>query len=176
MILPKHAWPKTKIYSPADAVRRRILFLDFDGVLNNKRWFASQLRAGRTCTDFDPRNMGHLKRIVQRLPNLQIVVSSSWRCGRTVAELGQLLARVVSSEQIFDKTPELLSRSRGEEICQWRMEWGIREHIAPYNIRFAVLDDDGFDMVAVFDNFFRTDARYGLTRKIADAVVRHLRR
>lgn len=62
----------------------KVIFLDFDGVLNSSSYAASLFEAGKPTTDesghdlFDPDTIKRLNRIVDET-NAMIVVSSSWR-------------------------------------------------------------------------------------------------
>lgn len=59
------------------------IFLDVDGVLNNKKHYKKQHKkyGGRFCCEnmpFNPRSLKNLRKIVKKT-NSKIVVSSSWR-------------------------------------------------------------------------------------------------
>uniref|UniRef100_UPI002FD91380 HAD domain-containing protein n=2 Tax=Bacteroidales TaxID=171549 RepID=UPI002FD91380 len=61
----------------------KIIFLDFDGVLNTEYYQAQLLRQGRSCKDengmfFDPEAVAQLKRVVDET-NADIVIESSWK-------------------------------------------------------------------------------------------------
>lgn len=172
-----------------------VIFLDFDGVLNNTPWLTNpkkraldasdsgdaspEARWQRDLRDFDPVNMRALNDLLSKAPEAVVVVSSSWRHGMTVeslqrflGDLGAPLARVV------DKTPRLpyteengwASPSRGSEILQWLDANGGKDARA-----FVVLDDDS-DMDGVRDHFVKTDRREGLTEWDVRAALRVLER
>ena len=73
-----------------------ILFLDFDGVLHPE-----------PCHD-TPQfcRMPLFERAMAQLPGVDIVVSSSWRHGRTLADLRALLAEALRA-RIVGMTPQL---------------------------------------------------------------------
>lgn len=161
-------------------IPRRILFVDFDGVLNNKDWFVRRHKEREAdnwkfnlahpyneIDDFDPENMAHLKEIVRQVSDLCVVVSSSWRRGRTLEQLRRLLIAAVPPDQVIGATPALESRLRHEEISQWLFE------NAKADAKFAALDDDSFDMTPLGRNFFHVDSKAGLTRRHVQAVVAH---
>lgn len=110
----------------------RILFLDIDGVLNSEAWYRS--RSDGTWSEereFDPEAVFLLRAIVA-LTGCDIVISSSWRIGRNLAELQNLLPGL----PLIDKTPVMTTgHTRGEEIKVW-----LQNH-APA-ARYAIVDDD----------------------------------
>jgi hypothetical protein len=147
----------------------RIIFLDFDGVLNT---IAYLMRMGERWTSrtpeahaLDPELVGRLNAIVDATGAL-VVVSSSWRHGRTVPQLQDLLSARGFKGTVLDTTPrsvpclnELSRRmcgDRGDEIRAWLN--GRHYVIAGY----VVLDDSG-DMDAVRDHFVQTATNEGLT-------------
>ena len=62
----------------------RIIFLDIDGVLNTERYSAWLQDRGLPCRDqygilmFDPSAVANLKRILNALPDVRIVLESTW--------------------------------------------------------------------------------------------------
>lgn len=157
----------------------RVLFLDFDGVLNNTHWLVSEhrrrLRAetlGKRTPrydrthEFDPRNVRWLNHVMDMVPDLRIVVSSSWRGGMTVPELRELLRRVGlrEADRVIDKTGHAASRQRHEEIRAWM------DANNP-SFQFAAIDDDIQDMLPLGRNFFHVPSKRGLLRKHARELV-----
>lgn len=157
---------------------RRVLFLDFDGVLNNTGWFTKQaaywkgvpgaLRAPREERDFDPENMKMLGALILMVPGLKIVVSSSWRKGRTLDQLRGYLAGYVPPRRVVDVTGAHESRLRHIEITEW-----LDAQDPPVD-RFVALDDDTFDMTPLGANFIHVHRAAGLTWAHVQAVVAHL--
>ena len=101
---------------------RRIIFLDFDGVVAPiKRWD----RYG----DLDPACVQVLNEIVTQCP-AEIVVSSTWRHGRTVAELQALLEAQGFVGRVVDTTPSFEAHNdRGEEIGAWLAENDVAGYV-----------------------------------------------
>lgn len=98
-----------------------IIFLDFDGVLNSKKYIASKNESG-VC--FDPECLNLLKEIVLKT-NAKIVLTSSWRehwdkDEKLCDETGVFINEAFNSLglKIFDKTPSLNLR-REQEIKEW---------------------------------------------------------
>jgi hypothetical protein len=71
-----------------------IIFLDFDGVLNSRPFFANRIAEARIelyetlgeAADSDPANVAELERLVQAT-GASIVISSSWRHCHRLDEL-----------------------------------------------------------------------------------------
>ena len=114
----------------------KVIFLDFDGVLNSSKYLLSCEAYG---VAIDPSRMVLLKQIVDAT-NAEIVLSTSWRehwsedymnCDCT----GVLINSIFSTYglKIFDKTPEMHER-REIEIKSW-----LNMH--PEVEKFVVLDD-----------------------------------
>ncbi len=153
----------------------RVVFLDFDGVLKKHSgpWWPEAIR--------------HLDRIIDAT-GAQIVVSSTWRIGRTVNDLRLLLSAKGLNHWLFvnDKTPDLLDREgdtitnfrNGEKVTLYRArprrhEIGAWLIAHPDVTRYAIIDDDED---AGPDHFVLTDSDVGLTRRHADTAIKILNR
>jgi hypothetical protein len=143
---------------------RRIVFLDFDGVLNSHEYLLSM--SGRSmqseAEDLDPVNVARLNRIVAA-SGAEVVISSSWRYGRSVEALAAMLAERGFEGKVIDKTPDwssmtdgnvYVAEQRGDEIKAWLDERGAGV------TAFVVLDDDN-DMDAVRACHVRTSLSGG---------------
>jgi hypothetical protein len=148
-----------------------VLFLDFDGVLNGDRFLRQQRNHPPDGEQrlFDPANLTALDRLCVRAPVTSIVVTSTWRIGRTITALRELLAGegFSQADRIADATPDLGVdvRGRATEIRTW---------IAAHDpIRPLILDDFelGFESGA---GFFRIDGSEGLTLARVDEVLASL--
>lgn len=123
----------------------KVIFLDFDGVLNSAASFVMETRIrkdlpkGSLC----PVNQtlsnvccSNLQYILEAVPSAKIVISSAWR---TMFELDWLKAKLASygidSTRVVDATPHSFSGPRGREIQQW-----LEAH--PQVKEFVILDDN----------------------------------
>src|SRR5258708_3844439 len=133
----------------------KILFLDFDGVLNSNEWFSSLERGGRSTKveQIDPAAVARLNRIVDASA-AKIVVSSSWRLGHSVEELQQILEERGFRGEVVGRTPDL-NIVRGLEILAWLSAQ------AEVPESYCILDDSN-DMAALLPNLVRTSWRAGL--------------
>lgn len=145
----------------------KIIFLDWDGVLNNRPYFVehkmSLVKALTNATPaFDPAAVERLNDLVAAT-GAWVVISSSWRNGRSLTSLRGHLARRGFRGYVYGKTPDLPGRERGDEIRQW-----LDRH--PLVTSFVVLDDDA-DMTAVRENFVQTSMDTGLTDDHVTAAI-----
>lgn len=139
----------------------KILFLDFDGVLNFvgiTPWEPSRPR-------FEDEPIQQLNRIVEQV-NCSIVITSAWRTQRPVKFWANLLRNYGFKyhTNIIGMTPSLLDKSRGDEIVAWR-EQHKHEDI------FVVVDDTS-DMDGVYRQFVETNPYKGLTKEDADEIIK----
>ncbi len=94
---------------------RRVVFLDIDGVL-------APIRQWDRYGDLDPACIRVLNEIVAGA-GADVVVSSTWRHGKTVTELQAMLEAAGFIGCVIDKTPVgALGADRGEEIAAWLAE------------------------------------------------------
>src|SRR5882757_1232751 len=130
-------------YGAASSLGRptmKILFLDIDGVVNS----ATSMRCNRGL--IDPQLALIVRRIAIAIPDLKVVLSSSWRC---LGDCREIVEKKII--RCFDVTPILhdLELSRGHEIQAW-----LSEH--PEVERYAILDDDNDMLEHQMVNFFQT--------------------
>lgn len=132
----------------------KVLFLDFDGVINSIR---SAVAFGgypwnvtaKSIKLFDPVGL-RLIRMVCEKTGAKIVLSSTWRKCFKYDELGKAL-----DLPIISATPKTLSRSRGEEIEMWLNENKVDQ--------YAIVDDDSDMLKSQFPYFVKTCPKNGLS-------------
>jgi hypothetical protein len=138
----------------------RVVFLDFDGVLNTHEHLH---RVYETVTQLhhsewrllDRSHLDVLDRLLDEAPDVQVVVSSSWRYELDLTQLAEVLgeAGLRNVHRVVDVIPDL-HQPRHEEIQAW-----LDAH--PATAAFAILDDIE-DMGHLSDRHLRTDAAVGL--------------
>ena len=122
-----------------------IIFLDIDGVLNNKDTFIVQeehfLKTGESLVEIEPIMISRLAKIVKETDS-QIVLSSSWRYGwdPEYEKCSRHCNKLIHSFdeyglRIFDKTPVIKNGLRQDEIRCW-----LARHADVDN--FVILDDE----------------------------------
>jgi hypothetical protein len=109
-------------------VTRRVVFLDIDGVL-------APIRRWDRYGDLDPGCIRVLNEIVAGA-GADVVVSSTWRHGRTVSELQAMLEAEGFIGCVIDKTPTgAPGADRGDEIAAWLAEHAVGGYV--------IVDDHG---------------------------------
>lgn len=152
----------------------KVLFLDFDGVLNsqqsahfwhNKRdqskWENEMYSSWQgtlfeyLAHEFCPIALSNMEELMRRIPDLKIVVSSTWRMGNSVEDLKKILAPVkLVSDAIIDKTPVFRDGPRGNEIQDW-----LNRH--PEVTEFVIVDDDSDMLDSQQERFVHTSSLHG---------------
>ena len=145
----------------------KIIFLDFDGVLNSERYFRSY---GAEGLALNSENLCFLKEIVVAT-GAKIVLSTSWRehwekddskCSAMGVEMNEIFKKY--EMEIFDKTP-FSCISREQDIEDWLMAH-------PDTQAFVVLDDRFLDSPIIRGHFVKTDPYiYGLDEAEKDAAI-----
>lgn len=140
----------------------KVLFLDIDGVLNS---LESTMMAGprkRLVGDHvDPMLIRRLNKICEEVPDLKIVISSSWRKIYSIEEILEVFLKAgfnVKTE-IIDRTPghvEGTDGKRGHEIEAW-----YKAH--PEVTNYVILDDDSDMLRNQRRHFVNTSWVCGLT-------------
>lgn len=140
------------------AVGLQVIFLDFDGVIAP---ISDMNRYG----DLDHGCLRVLNEIVAR-SGAQVVVSSSWRFGKTVGELQQMLDEYGFAGRVIDRTPtDVQGCTRGEEVATW---------LAEHPVDGCVILDDHGDMGGLSGRLVRTNATVGLQPADADRALEKL--
>jgi HAD domain in Swiss Army Knife RNA repair proteins len=101
---------------------RRVIFLDIDGVL-------APIRQWDRYGDLEPQCIQVLNEIVVGA-GADVVVSSTWRYGKTVTELQDMLEAAGFTGSVVDKTPVGESGAdRGDEIAAWLAEHAVGGYV-----------------------------------------------
>lgn len=142
------------------------LFLDIDGVMIP---FGDRAIA--------PGCAANLRRIMAAVPELCIVISSTWRMP-PVERLKRIWRQSgLPRSWLMARTPDLAGQPgsdpeklRGLEIRRW-----LEIH-APGAARYAILDDQTEEIEPCFPPslIFQTDPTWGLTRSVAHKIIRLL--
>jgi hypothetical protein len=123
-----------------------VIFLDFDGVV-------APIRRWDRYEDLDPACIQVLNEIVAR-GGADVVVSSTWRYGKTVAELQEMLDAQGFAGRVVDKTPTgPPGADRGDEIAAW---------LAEHDVVGYVIIDDHVVMGEVRTHLVQTHPAHGL--------------
>lgn len=147
----------------------KIIFLDIDGVLNSRKCYKEHQHPPLNPygqLDLCPIYCERLGSFLNQNPDIQIVVSSSWRRVNSLGQLKQKLSDAlgINPDRIIDTTPAL-GIERGHEIQFWLDKQSERP------LSFCILDDDD-DMehlsIALVQTCFWED---GIEQKHIDMIL-----
>lgn len=150
-----------------------ILFLDFDGVLNNMPYLRSLrsqgifAEASQAWRDLMPEKVKMINKFIED-ENLAIVLSTAWR---TLFDYDDILGWLnslgeINPDRVIGMTPRgSWFNNRGEEIREWLQTYQT-------DLPFVVVDDmSSLNFDAPFDNdnvswhLIRTDDETGITEE-----------
>ena len=136
-------------------MRRRVIFLDIDGVLAPIRRWDRYGDLERPCIDV-------LNAIVTAA-SADVVVSSTWRHGKSVGELQAMLEANGFAGRVIGKTPsDIRGATRGDEIAAW---------LAENDVGGFVIIDDHADVGALRARLVLTEPGHGLQPAHVNAAV-----
>ena len=160
----------------------KLIFLDFDGVLNSQLYFKkrrAEKLAGHdlgVAGDLDPEAVGFLNEMIEKT-GAKVVVSSTWRIGMTIEELQELLEKVGFKGEVVGITPDLRGGSvlRGNEILEWIKDNPaiVRGYYSDYT-DYVIFDGDSDMLYWQRNNYFQCDGYVGLTPNVAYRATRFL--
>lgn len=163
----------------------KIVFLDFDGVLNTEYYQGLLCYRGKPWKDeygafFDPAAVAQLKRIIDAT-NADIVIESSWKQLGLKAMLELWEARHLPG-RVIDITPSSVSDSwlraanldesgpamrycKGAGIASWLSNNATQE------TRYVIIDDEYVILDAQLPHFILTNPFEGITKEQADTAI-----
>lgn len=153
----------------------KIIFLDFDGVLNSQESLDSRAKeTGQWPIEWiDTKLIARVNQIVEAT-GAQVVISSSWRLYYELDWLINYLNQHGFVGTVIDRTPsrrdlhDIRMRDRGDEIKEWM------DCFDPKDIEsFVILDDDA-DMNQLLPYLVQTDFEVGLTEENVQKAIEML--
>ena len=163
----------------------KIIFLDFDGVLNTEHYQSVLMNDGKVWQDehgafFDPNAVEQLKRIVEET-HADIVVESSWKYLGLDAMQEMWEARNMPG-RIIGITPSSVSDSwlltanledidsaighcKGVEIASWLTEY------ATQGTQYVIIDDEYVALDSQQNHLILTNPYEGITHELADKAI-----
>lgn len=146
----------------------KIIFLDFDGVLNTEHYQGLLQYQGKPWQDeygafFDPKAVKQLKRIIDAT-DADIVVESSWKylgldAMKELWEVRNLPGTII------DITPSLLGKNKGVEIASWLSKY------AKQDIRYVIIDDEYVILDSQLPHFILANPYEGITEEQANRAI-----
>ena len=138
---------------------RRIVFLDIDGVLNNRQTKERYRReGGAEVIGLDPRNIAVFNQFLDTA-RVDAVITSTWRYNHTLEQLRAVLLSAGVNVRVIDQLPPYALASRGLEIQAW-----LDGHPQPRIETFVIIDDSA-DMDHLLPRLARTDFQTGMREK-----------
>lgn len=146
----------------------KILFLDFDGVLNTEHYQGLLQYQGKTWQDehgafFDPNAVKQLKRIIDAT-DADIVVESSWKYLGLEAMQEMWAVRNLPG-RVIDITPSSVGDNKGVEIASWLSEHAIQD------THYVIIDDEYVILDSQSSHFVLTNPYEGITKEQADRAI-----
>ena len=152
-----------------------IIFLDLDGVLVTRKSIEN-LRDKKLSSDerdlqsLDDDCIIALNKLIS-LTDSKIVISSSWRYGKTIDYFQQLFEKKNVNWEVIGLTPKTREDIRGKEISQWLEN--NKENVKS----FLILDDDVDDIWPFFpDNVLHTNMLDGFNEKLVKLATKILKK
>lgn len=171
-----------------------VIFLDIDGVLNHELWYKSQFHQKQMLkkakelyngdvknsskdweiSQFDPDRISLLNSLTDDT-DAKIVISSTWRKGKTLEDMQILLNEELGVKaEIIGMTPYLRfldyddedfndSVPRGCEIKAWIDKNIGDKHSDSCEFKYVIFDDDSDMLYQQKNNYIRVDRYCGLT-------------
>lgn len=164
---------------------KKIIFLDFDGVLNTEHYQSLLQYQGKSWQDeygafFDPNAVKQLKRIIDAT-GADIVVESSWKylgldAMKVLWEIRSLPGKIiditpssVSDEHLLNIDLENIDTSilhyKGMEIASWLSEQEKQD------IRYVIIDDEYVILGLQLPHFILTNPYEGITEEQANKAI-----
>lgn len=147
----------------------KVIFLDFDGVLNSQQHIQDVWKHPRGSEGFDDDGAMLSAPLVRRVQKIctatgaAVVLSTSWRIADKFEQLVDWLRERDLSAPVIGKTPRSCAGYRGEEIRQWLND-------NPGVDAFVILDD-GSDMEPFADRLIQTDFEVGIEDRHVDRAI-----
>lgn len=155
-------------------VGQKLIFLDFDGVLNSSEYYRkspdshAEFRFASVewyAATIDERAVSYLNTIVEKTGAV-IVFSTSWRTALEVGFLQEILELKGFEGKSVGRTPWLRGRNRCDEIQQVIDYLNHRDGSVP---PFVILDDD--QEAGIPDHFVQTHFENGLVPEQVEEAI-----
>lgn len=171
----------------------RYMFLDIDGVLNTIRYSNYLIDYDEDDTDedgalFDPEAVENLAEIIKNIPDVKIIISSTWRFKgwdwmNRLWEKRQLPGKIYSFTpgleftRFVDIIHQKYSESvypygtRGLEVGEWVRVYAPQN---PMQYKYVILDDCNDFPSFYLEHVILTDPMLGITKEIVAKVIEKL--
>lgn len=141
-----------------------VIFLDFDGVLNiingnNSTYMKQELHFEKDLID-------NLNLLMESVPKLKIVISSSWRLDLEDALNQIALCGFKYNDRIIGSTPVFNESSIKTRLAEIRTWLKVNESYSKTKIEYLIIDDEleGFNVINI-------DSKKGFNTEKLNAVL-----
>ena len=163
----------------------KIIFLDFDGVLNTEHYQSVLMNDGKVWQDeygafFDPNAVEQLKRIIEAT-HADIVVESSWKYlgldamqemwearnmpGRIIGITSSSVSNNWSLTANLEDIDSAVGHCKGVEIASWLTEY------ATQGTQYVIIDDEYVALDSQQNHLILTNPYEGITHELADKAI-----
>lgn len=157
-----------------DELVKKVLFLDFDGVMVTDRYQEQLMATNSPLRDeyrarFDPICVENLRRIIDST-DAEIVVTSTWKMEMGLDGMQRMWEARHLPGRVIGVTPEIDPIHRGNEVQAWLDAYDE-------GCRYAIIDDCpilDFFREEQLQHLFKVDERTGLDAATAKSVIEHL--
>ncbi len=158
----------------------KMLFLDFDGVLNSDKWFTlPEYHRGplhdswRHLHHIDPAGVARVNTIVDK-SGAVVIASTAWRVVYQVDQLNSMLKLKGATFEIVDRTPEIVPKKMSSYVPRGKEIQKFFDSIGGPPDEFVILDDLN-DMLHLTPHLVRTNDYVGLTDADVEKALKILK-
>jgi histidinol phosphatase-like enzyme len=142
----------------------KILFLDFDGVINPHNQFD-------LSGDFSKTACSHVQMMLTKIPDLRIVVSSSWREKGLPAVREILKSNGIDSTKVIDITEGPKEKHGEKKAREHHIEHWLNSH--PEIEKFVIIDDEA-ELKELKHKYVKPNPYVGFTQKDMESALKIL--
>ena len=161
--------------------------LDIDGVLNSIYSGTMFICGNPDNYDYNPECLRNVKRIIEHT-GCEILWITSWRShpdngyftyeDKNYFNLLPKINRILKNYTRCERCPHLLKSTKYSDISYWLLTKGYTDKMdqnETSKCKFAILDDDDRQHLDLYGkHWFHIDNRTGLTKEVADQVIKFL--
>ena len=154
-----------------DESAKKMLFLDFDGVMVTDRYQAQLMATNSSLRDeygakFDPVCVENLRQIIDST-DADIVVTSTWKMERGLEGIQKMWEARHLPGKVIGVTPDIDPIHRGNEIAAWLAAQTVA-------VRYVIIDDcpiQDFFRKEQLPFLFKVDEQTGLDEETAKRII-----
>lgn len=169
-----------------------VVFLDFDGVLNNREYITKTFRSFYNAwfgdegnevaaQQLDPEMVARLNQIMDAVDDTKVVICSSWRHMHSLEDIKWILHKrgFKHSDSVIDITPGFDEAPRGDEVRDWLAIEAEKRVVEPERdpvVGYVILDDLSEFDAELADHHVQTSMATGLQDEHVARAIAILKR